>query len=113
MCVCVCEGWAEFKIKTTLVLDDLKLFGKSYEQIDSLVQTVHTLSIDIGMKFGIKKKGGVLVLKRGKFTKIEGVVLPDGQVMKENEDRWYSYLSILETALLKEKELKGPIVKGI
>ena len=55
----------------------------------------------------------MLVLKRGKFAKIEGVVLPDGQVMKETEDRWYRYLSILETALLKEKELKGPIVKGI
>ena len=60
MCVCVCEGWAEFKIKTTLVLDDLKLFGKSYEPIDSLVQTVHTLSIDIGMEFGIRKVWGAV-----------------------------------------------------
>ena len=55
-------------------MDDLKRFGKSYEQIDSLVQTVHTFSIDIGLEFGIRKCG-VLVLKRGKNAKMEGVVL--------------------------------------
>ena len=55
----------------------------------------------------------MLILKLGKFAKIEEIVLPDGQVMKETEDRWYRYLSILETPLLKEKELKGPVVKGI
>lgn len=36
-------------------MDDLKLFGKSYENIDLLVQTVHTFSTDIGIEFGIKK----------------------------------------------------------
>ena len=82
-----------------------KLFGKSYKQIDSLLQTVHTFSTDIGMEFGIKKSG-VLVLKRGKIVKMEGVVLPDGQVMKEIEDRGYRYLGILETDELKEKEMK-------
>ena len=60
-------------------MDDLKRFGKSYEQIDSLVQTVHTFSIDIGMEFGIKKCG-VLVLKRGMIAKMEGVLLPDGRI---------------------------------
>jgi len=53
----------EFGDKTTrmnhlLFMDDLKLFGKSHSQIDSLVNTV-----DIGMEFGIKMCG-VLVLKR-------------------------------------------------
>ena len=71
-----------------MFMDDLKLFRKYYEQIASLVQTVHTFSIDIGMDFGIKKSG-VLVLKRGKIAKTKGVVLPDGQVMKEIEDRGY------------------------
>ena len=98
-------GGREFQINHLLFMDDLKLFGKSYEQIDSLVQTVHTFSIDIGMEFGIKKCG-VLVLKRGKIAKMEGVLLPDGQVMKEIEDRGYRYLGILETDHLKEKEMK-------
>ena len=74
------------KINHLLFMDDLKLFGKSYEQIDSLVQTVHTFSIDIEMEFVIKKSG-VLVIKRGQIVKMEGVVLPDKQDMKEIEDR--------------------------
>ena len=95
----------EFKINHLLFMDDLTLFGKSYKQIDSLVQTVHTFSIDIGMEFGIKKSG-VLALKRGKIAKMEGVLQQDGQVMKEIEDRGYRYLGILETDHLKEKEIK-------
>ena len=83
-------GGHEFQINHLLFMDDLKRFGKSYEQIDSLVQTVHTFSIDIGMEFGIKKCG-VLVLKRGKIAKMEGVLLPDGQVVKDIEDRGYRY----------------------
>ena len=98
-------GGHEFQINHLLFMDDLKLFGKSYEQIDSLVQTVHTFSIDIGMEFGIKKCG-VLVLKRGKIARMEGVLLPDGQVIKEIEDRGYRYLGKLETDHLKEKEMK-------
>ena len=41
---------------------------------------------NVGMEFGIKK-GGVLVLKRGKIAKMEGVLPPHGQVTKEIEDR--------------------------
>ena len=54
-------GGREFQINHLLFMYDLKRFGKSYEQIDSLVQTVHTFSIDIGMEFGIKKCGVVLM----------------------------------------------------
>ena len=36
-------------------MDELKLFGKSKDQKDSLVQTVQLLSEDIGMDFVLKK----------------------------------------------------------
>ena len=32
-------------------MDDVKLFGKSDDQIDSLVQTMFIFSKDIGMKY--------------------------------------------------------------
>ena len=48
-----------------LFMDDLKLFAKLHNQIDSLVNTVYTFSEDTGLEFGIKK-WGILVLKRGK-----------------------------------------------
>ena len=37
------------------LMDELKLFGKSEDQIDSLVQTVQLLSEDIRMEFVLKK----------------------------------------------------------
>ena len=55
-------GEKEYKLKHLLFMDDLKLCAKSEEQIDSLIQTTHIFSTDIGMEFGIKKCG-VLVLK--------------------------------------------------
>ena len=52
-------------------MDDLKLFAKSKNEIDSLVQTVHLFSEDNVMQFGIKKCG-VLVLERGKVIRTNG-----------------------------------------
>ena len=39
----------------TFLMDELKLFGKSEDQIDSLVQTVQLLSEEIRMEFVLKK----------------------------------------------------------
>ena len=69
-------GKKEFSLNHLLFMDDLKLYGKSEEQIDSLVRTVHKLSTDIGMEFGIRKCG-IIILKRGKIVRLDK--------MKENE----------------------------
>ena len=45
------------KINHFLFMDGLKLFAKSNDQNDSLVNTVYTFSEDTGMEFGIKKCG--------------------------------------------------------
>lgn len=39
-----------------LFMDDLKLFGKNEDQIDSLVNTIHIFSKDTGMEFGLKRR---------------------------------------------------------
>ena len=59
-------------------MDDLKLFAKSQDKIDSLINTVYTFSEKIGMEFGIKKCG-LLGLKRGKVDKVKtrDLNLPD------------------------------------
>ena len=54
------------KINHLLLMDDLKVYGKDKAEIESLVSTVQLISQDIGMEFGIKKCG-VVVLKRGKL----------------------------------------------
>ena len=75
-------GRKEFQLNHLLFMDDLKLFGKSEDQIDSLLQTVFIFSEDIGMEFGLKKCG-VVILKKGKLVKFDEIHLPNQEIMKE------------------------------
>ena len=88
-------------------MDDLKVYGKDKAEIESLVSTVQLISQDIGMEFGIKKCG-VVVLKRGKLWKSEGIriKLINRQTTKEVDDKGYKYLSIPELDKFKEREMK-------
>ena len=94
-----------FKLNNLFFKDDLKLLAKSKNQIDSLVQTVHMFSENIGLQFGIKKCG-VLIMERGKVIRPDGIRLPDGQHIKDIDETGYTYLGILETDKIKEKEMK-------
>ena len=91
-------------------MDDLKLFAKSKKQIDSLVQTMHIFSEGFGMEFGIKKCG-VLTMEREKVIRTDGIRLPDGQDMKDINETGYTYLGILETDKINEREMKEKFSK--
>ena len=62
-------------------MDDLKLYSKSEKALDSLIQTVRIFSTDIGMHFGIDKCA-MLVMKKGKIVKLDGIQLPNDKVIK-------------------------------
>ena len=64
-----------------LFMDDVKLYGKSEKQVDTLLNTVRVFSQDIGMQFGINKCA-VLVLKRGKVVRCEGIECPTTKSLK-------------------------------
>ena len=82
--------WGRKELKFNhLFMDDLKLFGKSDDQIDSLVQILFTFSEDIGMEFGLKKCG-VVILKKGKLVKFDGIHLPNQEIMKEVDENGYT-----------------------
>ena len=51
-------------------MSDLNLFGKDEREIESLMNTVLVFSKDIGMEFGLKKCGK-LVLKKEKVAGFE------------------------------------------
>ena len=99
-----------FKLNHFLFVDDLKLFAKSKNQIDSLVETVHIFSEDIGMQSGIKKCG-LIIMERGRVIRTDGIRLPDGQQLKDIDETDYIYLAILETDKIKEKEMKKKFSK--
>ena len=98
------------KLNHLLYMDDLKLFGQSERDIESLVNTVHRFSCDIGMRFGIEKCG-VIIMKRGKMITCDGMELPDGEKMKGVSEEGYKYLGIVELDGIKEKEMKGRFTK--
>ena len=47
-----------------MYIGDLKLFGQTDKDLDSLIQIVRIFSSDICMEFGIEK-WNILILKRG------------------------------------------------
>ena len=107
-----CYKWEkkEYKLNHLLFMDDLKLYAKSEEQTNTLVRTVYVFSTDIGMEFGIKKRG-IITMKRGKIVKSEGIKLPDGEMMKQVGQEGYTYLGIIELDKIKETEMKEEITK--
>ena len=98
-----------FKINHLLFMDDLKLFGKNENQIDSLVQTVYIFSQDIGMEFGLKKCA-VIVMKKGKMVRFDGIQLPNEEVMKSIDEKGYTYLGVIEMDEIKEQEMKKIVI---
>ena len=78
-------------------MDSYKLYGRSEEEQESLINVVWVFSQDIGMKFGLDK---CAVLKQGVQVHCEGIVLPVGQVIGEVNENGY-----LEGADIMQKEV--------
>ena len=66
-------------------MDDLKLFPKSERTLNSLIQTIRIFNEDIGMQFGIEKCA-MLVMKKGKILKSDGIEFPIDKVNKSLEE---------------------------
>ena len=88
------------RINHLIFMDYLKLFVKTPEQLDSLVNSVRKFSADIKMEFGLSKCV-VLILKRGK------VIGNDRQMIKcIDEGRGYMYVRILKADGVRHKGMK-------
>lgn len=98
------------RINHLLFMDDLKLFAKNEDQIDSLVNTVRIFSEDIKMEFGLSKCG-VLIMKKGKIVESDGLCMPDDTMMRNIEESGYKYLGILEADGIKHDEMKEQLTK--
>ena len=73
--------------------------------MDSLVQTIRSFSIVIGMEFGIKKCA-MLVIVKEKIVKSSGIELSDSKVIKSlQEEKSYKYLVISEANRFLGEEL--------
>ena len=95
-------------INHLLFMDDLKLYGASKDQLDSLVQVVRIFSQDIKMSFGLDKCA-VLEMRRGRQVGSSGIELPGDQHIGEIEEEGYKYLSILQLDQTLNTKMKGKI----
>ena len=57
------------------------------------------------MCFGLDKCG-MLVVEKGVKKRSRGVVLPNGDIIKEIDETGYKYLGVLEAEDILEKEMK-------
>ena len=99
-------------INHLLFMDDLKMYGKNHNQVDTLVQTIRVVTTDMRMGFGINKCA-MLIMKRGRLTHSEGITLRENlqiRGMKENDDG-YKYLGVLEVEGIKHLEMKELVRK--
>ena len=93
------------KINHLWFIGDLKLYGKSENEIKGLVSTVEVFSQSIGMEFGVKKCG-VIIMNRAKVKSTVGIELPSAEKIREIEEGGYKYLRTLEYDNVKEQEMK-------
>ena len=98
------------KLNHLLFIDNLKLYGNSQNEIDSLVRTVEIVMKDIGMTFCIDKCG-FLAMKRGKEVECDGIKLENGAEIGQIGEERYSYLGILEKEDMCQEEMKENIGK--
>jgi hypothetical protein len=68
------EHTTKTKISHLLYTDDLKLTGKSEEELQKQIQTITTFSDDIHMEFGLDKCATV-VFKKGKLDQSPNLVV--------------------------------------
>ena len=93
------------KISHLLYMDDLKLYGKSAPELESLLNTVRIFSNDISMEFGLDKCA-TLTIQRGSGVQTEGINLPNNNIRGLSMEESYKYLGILQADDIKHVQVK-------
>ena len=93
------------KISHLLYMADLKLYGKSTAELESLLNAVRIFSNDISMECGLDKYATLAIIK-GKVAETQGMNLPKNNIKGLNLDETYKYLGILQADDIKHKQVK-------
>ena len=98
-------------------MDDLKLYGKMMQELDSLVQTVIIFSCNLGMQVGISQCA-FLEMKRGKVVQSEEIELQIGETIKSLEDErdasiWVCYNFSNNKGILPKDRLRDRKIERI
>jgi hypothetical protein len=92
-------------------MDDLKLLGKSEEELQKQIQTVTTFSDDIHMEFGLDKCAKI-VFKKGKLVHSPNLVVHINREIQELEQgKTHKYLGIEESDSIRHQQMKERLKK--
>ena len=98
-------------INNQLFMDNLKMYSKRESVLDCFIQTVRIFREDNGMLFWIDK-GAMLLMKKMKIVKSDGIELPNEKVIKLLEEREnYKYLGWLEADEVMVNKIKDKVKK--
>ena len=97
-------------INQQMLMDDIKLFAKKENELETLIHAVRIFSQDIGMESGIEKCA-MLIMKSGKRHITDGMELPNNDKITLEENETYKHLGILEADTIKRVEMKDKIRK--
>ena len=86
-------------------MDDLKLYGKSSNELESLLNTVRIFSTDISMEFGLEKCA-TLAIHKEKATHTEGLILSNNTIKGLSLEESYKYLDVQQAEDVKHRPLK-------
>jgi len=99
--------WSGLIINHLLYMDNLKLFAKLEQQLESLIHLTHKFSAEIQMHFGFHKFESV-IMHHGRLCFSSNIDLPDGSITALSSSECYNYLGIYEADSIncpKTKEL--------
>ena len=97
------------KINHLIYMDDIKLFAKNEEELETLIYTVGIYSQDIVMEFCIEKCL-MLVMKSGKQHLMDAIELPNQEKIRAlRKKETYKCLDNLEANTIKQVEMKERI----
>ena len=87
-------------------MDDIKLYGRSQQEIESLIRTVNIFFDEICMSIGAAKCNIVSVHK-GHLVELDSVVLSSGDIIDAlAPDGFYKYFGIFEADSFKHQQMK-------
>jgi hypothetical protein len=105
-------GYEEHTTKTKMLcMDDLKLLGKSEEELQKQIQMVTTFSDDIHVEFELNKCAKI-VFKKGKLVPSQNLVVNINREIQELEEgKAYKYLGIEESDGIQYQQMKERLKK--
>jgi hypothetical protein len=105
------EHTTKTKIFHLLYMDNLKLLGKSEEELQKHIQTVTTFSDDIHTEFGLDKCAEI-VFKKGKLVHLQNLVVDINTEIQELEQgKTYKYLGVEESDGTQHQQMKERLKK--